>query len=184
MSNPRILPGLLRHRPLRPFTFSPQVRTARLPAPSFSRAQILCTSLLAFPLAVSPSWRNPALADSFSTSSPVDDYKKNAQTPIIKNDGSWNTKALRQISAGSIFGLIGGVVVSIFSKPLAVLIGLGVFGVQVGLLLLPPVPGGKRVWWKANSEVTGAGVKRHTPRSLRADTEILQEHQREGRHVK
>jgi hypothetical protein len=35
---------------------------------------------------------------------------------------------------GSILGVIGGLGISVFSKPLAVLIGLGIFALQVRLL--------------------------------------------------
>jgi hypothetical protein len=70
--------------------------------------------------------------ESFSTQqSPLQSDRRDAKTPIIKN-GRLNEKALRQISAGSILGLVGGVMVSFFSKPLALLIGLLVLGVQVG----------------------------------------------------
>jgi hypothetical protein len=72
--------------------------------------------------------------DSFSTqSNPLQDYQKNAKTPVVK-DGKINQAAFRQISSGSIFGLLGGVVVSFFSKPLALLIGLFVVGAQVSSL--------------------------------------------------
>ena len=71
--------------------------------------------------------------DSFATrSSPLQDYQRNAKTPIVK-DGRWNEKALKQVSSGSILGLVGGVLVSFFSKPLALLIGLLIFGAQVGI---------------------------------------------------
>ena len=69
--------------------------------------------------------------DSFATqSSPLQDYQRNAKTPVVK-DGKWNEKALKQVSKGSIFGLVGGVMVSFFSKPLALLIGLLVICAQV-----------------------------------------------------
>jgi Mg/Co/Ni transporter MgtE len=71
--------------------------------------------------------------DSFSTqSSPLQSYQREAKTPIVK-DGKWNERALRQVSTGSILGLVGGVVVAFFSKPLALLIGLLVIGAQVSL---------------------------------------------------
>jgi len=75
-----------------------------------------------------------------SSSRAFADYKNNAKTPIVK-DGRWNRDALKQISAGSILGLVGGLAVSAFSKPLALLIGLLVFGVQFletrGIHLIP-----------------------------------------------
>jgi hypothetical protein len=58
-------------------------------------------------------------------------YAHEAQTPIIKQSGAPNPKAVRQISMGSIFGVLGGLGVSVFSKPLAILIGLGVVLLQV-----------------------------------------------------
>ncbi|KAK8199611.1 hypothetical protein HDK77DRAFT_440593 [Phyllosticta capitalensis] len=52
-----------------------------------------------------------------------------ARTPVWK-DGRVNPKVWKQVSSGSILGLLSGVAVGIFSKPLALLIGLLVFGVQ------------------------------------------------------
>ncbi|KZM19517.1 hypothetical protein ST47_g9341 [Ascochyta rabiei] len=57
-------------------------------------------------------------------------YSRDAQTPIITQSGAPNTKAVRQISIGSILGVIGGLGISVFSKPLAILIGLGVVLLQ------------------------------------------------------
>lgn len=57
-------------------------------------------------------------------------YTRDARTPV-RSQGRWNPQALKQVSAGSILGLIGGLAVSVFSKPLAVVIGLLVFGIQV-----------------------------------------------------
>ncbi|KAF2652127.1 hypothetical protein K491DRAFT_695861 [Lophiostoma macrostomum CBS 122681] len=42
-----------------------------------------------------------------------------------------NPKTVRQISLGSVLGLLGGLGVSVFSKPLAILFGLGVVIVQL-----------------------------------------------------
>ncbi|MCJ1448743.1 MAG: hypothetical protein MMC23_009260 [Stictis urceolatum] len=73
-------------------------------------------------------------SDSFNT------YERDAKVPVIKN-GKVNTAAYKQISSGSILGLLGGVAVSTFSKPLAFLIGLLVFGAQYlaskGINVLP-----------------------------------------------
>jgi len=48
---------------------------------------------------------------------------------------------VRQISSGSIIGLCAGILVSTFSKSLALLIGLGVVGIQVlssyGINIIP-----------------------------------------------
>jgi uncharacterized membrane protein (Fun14 family) len=46
-----------------------------------------------------------------------------------------NPKVVRQISMGSILGVLGGLGISIFSKPLALLIGLGIVLVQVGIII-------------------------------------------------
>jgi hypothetical protein len=58
-------------------------------------------------------------------------YTSEAKTPVITESGAANPRAIRQVSMGSILGVIGGLGVSVFSKPLAILIGLGVFVLQV-----------------------------------------------------
>jgi uncharacterized membrane protein (Fun14 family) len=45
--------------------------------------------------------------------------------------GAANPRAIRQVSMGSILGVICGLGISVFSKPLAILIGLGIFVLQV-----------------------------------------------------
>jgi len=69
-----------------------------------------------------------------------DSYKRNAQTPVVRN-GQLNPGAVRQISTGSIIGLCAGLAVSVFSRSLALLIGLLVVGVQwaasYGINVLP-----------------------------------------------
>ncbi|KIW09124.1 uncharacterized protein PV09_00066 [Verruconis gallopava] len=102
--------------------------------PSFrlspAAAAACCTTLVAAPLLVHQLQR-PVLMDSFSMqqSPALRTYQREAKTPIVK-DGRLNERALRQVSAGSILGLAGGVLVSFFSKPLALLIGLLIVGVQ------------------------------------------------------
>ncbi|KAF2766757.1 hypothetical protein EJ03DRAFT_167907 [Teratosphaeria nubilosa] len=68
-------------------------------------------------------------------------YQNDARTPITKKSGGLNPRAVRQLSAGSVIGLIAGLGVSVFSKPLALLIGLLVVGVQTaesyGIHLVP-----------------------------------------------
>lgn len=77
----------------------------------------------------------PTLCDSSSAlgkaGSFVDTYVQEAKTPIITQSGLINPRAVRQISMGSILGVLGGLGVSVFSKPLAILLGLGVIVVQV-----------------------------------------------------
>lgn len=62
-------------------------------------------------------------------------YTTEARTPVVTQSGAMNPKAIRQISMGSILGVIGGLGISVFSKPLAILIGLGIFALQVRLQL-------------------------------------------------
>ncbi|KAI8940893.1 hypothetical protein NX059_002153 [Plenodomus lindquistii] len=70
--------------------------------------------------------------DPFSkiTSDLTSGYTTEAQTPIITQSGAVNPRAIRQISMGSILGVLGGLGISVFSKPLAILIGLGIFVLQ------------------------------------------------------
>ena len=67
------------------------------------------------------------------TSDLKSNYAAEARTPVITQSGAVNPRAIRQISMGSILGVIGGLGISVFSKPLAILIGLGIFAVQVSL---------------------------------------------------
>ncbi|KAK3620665.1 hypothetical protein LTR56_023256 [Elasticomyces elasticus] len=68
-------------------------------------------------------------------------YQNDARTPVTKGDGTLNPNAIRQLSLGSILGLVGGLGISLFSKPLALLLGLLVVGVQTaeyyGIRLIP-----------------------------------------------
>lgn len=90
-------------------------------------------------------------------------YQSDAQTPILTSGGRLNARAVRQMSAGSIFGihfpppiarytstpadrggiagLVAGLGISVFSKPLALLLGLLIVGVQTaesyGIHLVP-----------------------------------------------
>jgi uncharacterized membrane protein (Fun14 family) len=66
----------------------------------------------------------------------ANNYTTEARTPIVTQSGAVNPQAIRQISMGSILGVVGGLGVSLFSKPLAVLIGLGVFVLQVSSPLI------------------------------------------------
>ncbi|KAK5108288.1 hypothetical protein LTR62_008603 [Meristemomyces frigidus] len=68
-------------------------------------------------------------------------YQQDASTPLVSQSGGLNPTAVRQLSMGSILGLAAGLGVSLFSKPLALLIGLLVIGVQTaesyGIHLIP-----------------------------------------------
>jgi len=69
-----------------------------------------------------------------------DSYGRDAQVPVVRN-GHLNPGAVRQISSGSIIGLCAGLVVSTFSRSLALILGLLVVGVQYassrGINILP-----------------------------------------------
>ncbi|KAF2158193.1 hypothetical protein K461DRAFT_318174 [Myriangium duriaei CBS 260.36] len=89
------------------------------------------TSLFLSPL--SPI-RRPLLLDASPVAHPRDwsfsQYQRDASVPITTSRGGLNPRAVRQVSAGSITGVIAGLAVSTFSKPLALLLGLLVFGLQ------------------------------------------------------
>jgi len=75
--------------------------------------------------------QRPLRLDSSPVGSGVfssDSYGKNARTPVV--NGNLNPAAVRQISSGSIIGLCAGLVVSTFSRSLALILGLLVVGVQ------------------------------------------------------
>ncbi|KAI9874544.1 MAG: hypothetical protein M1830_009635 [Pleopsidium flavum] len=69
--------------------------------------------------------------DSYASpiASSLGSYSRDAKVPVVKG-GRPNPAAYKQISSGSILGLVGGLAVSTFSKTLAFLFGLLVFGVQ------------------------------------------------------
>ena len=58
-------------------------------------------------------------------------YSSEAETPVFTESGVANPRAIRQVSMGSILGVFCGLGISVFSKPLAILIGLGIFLLQV-----------------------------------------------------
>ncbi|KAK4569876.1 hypothetical protein LTR86_002845 [Recurvomyces mirabilis] len=68
-------------------------------------------------------------------------YQNDASTPVVSQGGMLNPRAVRQLSMGSILGFAAGMGVSLFSKPLALLIGLLIIGVQTaesyGIHLVP-----------------------------------------------
>lgn len=98
-----------------------------------------------------------ALCDSSAT---LNSYTNNAKVPVVNRRGGLNPNAVRQISSGSIAGkstslsfirvkkrntnnitgVLGGMAISLFSKPLTLLIGLLIVGVQVNLPSPPFFP--------------------------------------------
>jgi hypothetical protein len=84
---------LLRHPILSPFTLT---------------STLCLTSIVAYPI-VSAPFRQRHRLDTIPSSAgsrQYADYKNNAKTPLIKKDGKLNVRALRQISAGSILGML------------------------------------------------------------------------------
>jgi hypothetical protein len=116
--------------------------------------------------------RNPLRLDSgsnpitSSSTSPKDwsfsQYQHDAQAPVVNSRGGLNAKAVRQMTLGSILGalpssspkptftlkltpptgLVSGLTVSLFSKPLALLLGLAFLGLhtaekQLGISIIP-----------------------------------------------
>nr|POE78452.1 hypothetical protein CFP56_60684 [Quercus suber] len=85
------------------------------------------------------------LDSSPSPTSPKDwsyrQYQSDAKAPITRRDGKLNASAVRQMSSGSIIGLVAGLGVAFFSKSLALILGLLVVGVQTaehyGIRLIP-----------------------------------------------
>ncbi|KAH0347571.1 hypothetical protein KCU83_g6690, partial [Aureobasidium melanogenum] len=90
---------------------------------------------------LTPRRTHYTLCDS-SASNAFNSYTSNAKVPVVTRRGGLNPNAVRQISSGSIAGVIGGMAVSLFSKPLTLLIGLLIVGVQfaesqLGISLIP-----------------------------------------------
>jgi hypothetical protein len=83
-------------------------------------------------------------------------YASDAKTPVITESGAANPRAIRQVSMGSILGVFCGLGISVFSKPLAILIGLGIFVLQVRLCLHFRFGGGVLVYmlWTRRSMQT------------------------------
>ncbi|KAJ4302933.1 hypothetical protein N0V90_001824 [Kalmusia sp. IMI 367209] len=114
--------------------------------PGLRRGLLLTTPLiLSTPLLIH-QFKRPVLCDSPDPLSKITSdlrgqYVDEARTPIIKTSGAPNPRAIRQISLGSILGVIAGLGISVFSKPLAILIGLGIVCVQFlenrGIHLIP-----------------------------------------------
>jgi hypothetical protein len=121
-------------------TLHPTMSSAFL-LPGLRRGALLATPLILSTPFLVHSYRNPILCDSPAGflqggSSPLSTYTRDAKVPIVKQSGAPNPRAVRQISLGSILGVMGGLGVSVFSKPLALLIGLGVIIVQVSQFFL------------------------------------------------
>lgn len=109
--------------------------------PGLRRGLIASTPLiLSTPLLIS-QYRNrqPIRCDSADpltkiTNDLTRNYASEARTPVITESGAANPRAIRQVSMGSILGVFCGLGISVFSKPLAILIGLGIFVLQVSFV--------------------------------------------------
>jgi hypothetical protein len=105
--------------------------------PGLRRGLMLSTPLiLSTPLLLQYRYAQPIRCDGPDPISRIKNdlmgnYTSEARTPIITESGAANPRAIRQVSMGSILGVLGGLGVSLFSKPLAILIGLGVILLQV-----------------------------------------------------
>jgi hypothetical protein len=105
--------------------------------PGLRRGALLATPLiLSMPLLVHNFRHAQAIrCDSADPLTKLGDlrntYARDAQTPVITQSGAPNPRAVRQVSMGSILGVIGGLGISVFSKPLAILLGLGIVVLQV-----------------------------------------------------
>lgn len=105
--------------------------------PGLRRGLMLSTPLiLSTPLLLQYRNRQPIRCDGPDpltkiTNDLTRNYASEAKTPIITESGAGNPRAIRQVSMGSIFGVLCGLGISVFSKPLAILIGLGIFAIQV-----------------------------------------------------
>ncbi|KAF2106782.1 hypothetical protein BDV96DRAFT_507367 [Lophiotrema nucula] len=110
--------------------------------PGLRRGLLLSTPfVLSAPLMVR-QYTRPILCDSPDPLTKItSDLKQKYATPSSTTSARPNATAVRQISLGSILGVLGGLGVSVFSKPLALLIGLGVVVVQFlesrGIHLIP-----------------------------------------------
>lgn len=99
--------------------------------------------------------------------SPAYSYTRDAQTPVLTSTSSSsssqrriNPAAFRQVSLGSILGLCSGLAVSVFSRPLAVLIGLLLTGAYAlesrGIRVIPYRWLGRLVQDRKPEDVRGA----------------------------
>jgi hypothetical protein len=106
--------------------------------PGLRRGLMLSTPLILSTPLLLQSYRNyqPIRCDgpdalSRITNDLTRNYASEARTPVITESGAANPRAVRQVSMGSILGVFCGLGISVFSKPLAILIGLGIFVLQV-----------------------------------------------------
>jgi len=99
----------------------------------FLRWRPLCSQTLGLGMGLTlaasqAGWQRPMLLDSGSTT--VRDPSKWYTETKRSRNGNMNPKTVRHISSGSIIGLCAGLVVSTFSRSLALILGLLVVGVQ------------------------------------------------------
>ncbi|ORY16086.1 hypothetical protein BCR34DRAFT_476809 [Clohesyomyces aquaticus] len=105
--------------------------------PGLRRGLILSAPLMVATPLLLRQYSRPILCDSPDpltkiTSDLKSSFRNNSSggNGIITSSGKPNPSVVRQMSLGSILGVMGGLGVSVFSKPLAVLIGLGIVLIQ------------------------------------------------------
>ncbi|KAI9837900.1 MAG: hypothetical protein M1838_004717 [Thelocarpon superellum] len=74
---------------------------------------------------LAPSWKLSCDAGPLPATSSTGDWSY-----AKREDRRANASLYRQISKGSVIGLLAGLAISTFSRPLAVVLGLLVFGIQ------------------------------------------------------
>ncbi|KAF1998895.1 hypothetical protein P154DRAFT_523725 [Amniculicola lignicola CBS 123094] len=117
----------------------PGLRPTILFSMSMSIPMLLCTPLLT--TRYSQPIRCDASPNAYTNITSDLKSQLSGSSPIRTTTRRPHPAAVRQVSLGSILGVLGGLGVSVFSKPLAVLIGLGVVIVQVlesrGIHIIP-----------------------------------------------
>ncbi|KAF2637657.1 hypothetical protein P280DRAFT_471851 [Massarina eburnea CBS 473.64] len=114
--------------------------------PGLRLGLLLTTPLVLSAPMLMQTYRRPILCEGPDplkkiTSDLKNSYTHEASTPVITRSGAPNTSAIRQVSLGSVLGVLAGLGVGVFSKPLAVLFGLGIVVVQLlenkGIRIIP-----------------------------------------------
>ncbi|KAF2756161.1 hypothetical protein EJ05DRAFT_478185 [Pseudovirgaria hyperparasitica] len=116
------------------------------------------TSLCAGGLVATPLLRpTKYYCDASPTPLSSRDWTRNSSSGLPPPENFISAKNIKQISTGSILGLLGGVVISMFSKTLTLLIGVGIVLVQfLESRGIPIVPYGQIQKMAKNVDIQGA----------------------------